>query len=358
MAEQSLFGEIRDLVGKRSDDAAVLAFHAVHKLPPPPAVMRTGLLYDVKVGNLGVSLDYGAELRTPQHWPPRRIAGRYVAYVTSATFKPTFAGLLANGLSPTLLLSTAKNKAIESSKNEAFYFNVMHRDDRCTLTYVYDRDDKTLLEMRLQLTELPEDHKALKRAAETYAAKYPAPPPRVIPERTESTEAEPLPPALAALAALIEGEGGSLGENIDLELCEQIEPGTVSAWTGNPDAERELKMFAQDGSGGVVAFWIVHEGKPYEEQPIVFLGSEGEVGPIACDLADFLYLLAGGVGPYEAIEYGTTSGKPTFPKIGKLAATLAKRDGRSPLDVLAAAADQYLDIHERIAALNKHEQSP
>jgi hypothetical protein len=86
----------------------------------------------------------------------------------------------------------------------------------------------------------------------------------------------------------------------------------------------------------------------------VFLGSEGEIGPIACDLADFLYLLAGGVGPYEAVEYGSTSGKPTFPKIGKLAATLVERAGRTPLDVLAAATDQYLDIHERMTALNKH----
>ena len=354
MAEHTLFSEIRDLVGKRSDDPAVLAFHAAHKLPPPPAVMRTGLLYDVKVGNLGVSLDYGAELRTAQHWPPRRVAGRYVAYVTSATFSPTFAGLLANGLSPTLALTTAKNKAIESTKNEAFYFNVLHRDDRCTLTYVYDRDDKTLLEIRLQLTELPVEHKALRRAEEIYAANHPAPPPRVIPERDAPTDPEPLPPALVALATMIEGEGGNLGE-IDLELGAQIEPGTLTAWTGNPDAEREFRIFAQDGGGGVVAFWLVHAGKPYEEQPIVFLGSEGEVGPIACDLADFLYLLAGGVGPYEAIEYGSTSGKPTFPKIGKLAATLAKRDGRSPLDVLAAAADQYLDLHERIAALTTHE---
>ncbi|MBA3454072.1 MAG: hypothetical protein H0T42_13340 [Deltaproteobacteria bacterium] len=355
MAEQLQFSEIRDLVGKRSDDPAVLAFHAAHKLPPPPVVMRTGLVYDVHVGKLGVSLDYGAELRTPQHWPPRRVAGRYVAYVTSATFKPTFPGLLANGLSPTLPLTTAKNKAIESTKNEAFYFNVMHRDDRYTLTYVYDRDDKTLLEIRLQLNELPEDHKALKRAAEIHAAKQPAHAPRVIPERTGSPETEPLPPALAALAKLIDDEGGSLGENIDLEMCEQIESGTVSAWTNNPDAERELRIFAQDGSGGVVAFWLVHADRPYEEQPIVFLGSEGEIGPIACDLADFLYLLAGGVGPYEAIEYGSTSGKPTFPKVAKLAATLAKREGRTPVDVLAAAADQYLDIHERIAALIRNE---
>ncbi len=357
MAEHMLFSEIRELVGKRSDDPAVLAFHAAHKLPPPPAVMRTGLLYDVKVGNLGVSLDYGAELRTAHHWPPRRTAGRYVAYVTSATFKPTFAGLLADGLSPTLPLTTAKNKAIESTKNEAFYFNVMQRDDRCTLTYVYDRDDKTLLEIRLQHTELPENHRAIVRAEAAYAAKHP-PRSRVIPGRAGIPEAELLPSALAALGTLIEGEGGTLGENIDLELCEQIEPGMLTAWTGNPDAELEFRIFAQDGSGGVVAFWLVHAGKPYEEQPIVFLGSEGEVGPIACDLADFLYLLAGGVGPYEAIEYGSTSGKPTFPKIGKLAATLAKRDGRSPLDVLAAAADQYLDIHERIAALATHEPSP
>jgi len=353
MTEQTLFSAIWELVGKRSDHPAVLAFHEVHKLAPPPAVMRTDLLYDVKVGKLNATLDYGAEIRKPECWPPRRVAGIYVGYVASATLKPGFQGPLPSGLTSTLPLTVAKNKALESTKNEAFWFHQLYRDDKGTLTYVYDRDDKSLLEIRLQLHELPEDHKDLARAEAAYAATLPARPPRVITARTGAPATEPLPAALAALATLIEAEGGSLGENIDLELCEQLEPGTLTAWTGNEDAEREFRVFAQDGSGGVVAFWLVHDGKPYEEQPIVFLGSEGEIGPIACDLADFLYLLAGGVGPYEAVEYGSTSGKPTFPKIGKLAATLANRHGRTPLDVLAAAADQYLDIHERMAALVK-----
>ncbi|MFH8410962.1 hypothetical protein ACH4FX_40255, partial [Streptomyces sp. NPDC018019] len=42
------------------------------------------------------------------------------------------------------------------------------------------------------------------------------------------------------------------------------------------------------------------------EQPVVFLGSEGETGVVARNLGAFLWLLADGFGPMEA----TTSYKP------------------------------------------------
>ncbi|MGW6255938.1 SMI1/KNR4 family protein [Streptomyces sp. NPDC055085] len=73
------------------------------------------------------------------------------------------------------------------------------------------------------------------------------------------------------------------------------------AWTGNGELDGdEFRVFGQDGTGGNVAFWLIRPGRPLVEQPIVFLGSEGETGVIARNLAAFLWLLADGFGPWEA----------------------------------------------------------
>lgn len=72
-----------------------------------------------------------------------------------------------------------------------------------------------------------------------------------------------------------------------------------------------FRVFGQDGTGGYAAFWLVREGRGLVEQPVVFLGSEGETGVIARDLADFLWLLVSGVGPWEAAAgYGAEEEEP------------------------------------------------
>ncbi|MEM7244083.1 MAG: SMI1/KNR4 family protein [Acidobacteriota bacterium] len=77
----------------------------------------------------------------------------------------------------------------------------------------------------------------------------------------------------------------------------------LRAWTGNPEVTgEEYLVFGQDGSGGHAAIWRARSGAPLEEQPIVFLGSEGEVGVLATDLADYVRLLGAGVGPCEAVQ--------------------------------------------------------
>lgn len=38
------------------------------------------------------------------------------------------------------------------------------------------------------------------------------------------------------------------------------------------------------------------------DQPIVFFGSEGAVGVVASNFADFCWMLADGLGPKEAVE--------------------------------------------------------
>lgn len=51
-----------------------------------------------------------------------------------------------------------------------------------------------------------------------------------------------------------------------------------------------------------MAFWLVRPGSvALTDQPVVFLGSEGEAVVVARDLADLLWMLAQGHGPVEAV---------------------------------------------------------
>jgi hypothetical protein len=52
----------------------------------------------------------------------------------------------------------------------------------------------------------------------------------------------------------------------------------------------------------LAAFWIRASDAQIENQPIVFLGSDGELHVIARDLGDYLWLLANGVGPLETVD--------------------------------------------------------
>jgi hypothetical protein len=76
------------------------------------------------------------------------------------------------------------------------------------------------------------------------------------------------------------------------------------AWTGNLNADGiSYWIFGQDGTGGYVAIWNIAGSKDLLEQPIVFFGSEGELGIISQNFVDYLWLLASGYGPYEAVAY-------------------------------------------------------
>lgn len=81
------------------------------------------------------------------------------------------------------------------------------------------------------------------------------------------------------------------------------------AWTGNEAADGScFRIFGQDGTGGYAAFWLTDPDSHILEQPVVFLGSEGEKGVVASNFSSYLWLLASGVGPYEAVAYPTAEG--------------------------------------------------
>jgi hypothetical protein len=332
------FDALWDLVGRRSDDPVVLAFHDQFGLDAPPSVL-TRNVQQTKVEAINAKIGYGGELRRIDTWPPRRERGRFVTYVTSVEIKPGVIEELAHGLTLSLPLVEARSRAVSRYETPMFELLTLHRDDRRELIFVFKAKQGSLHELRLKPLQLPEDSPELARLA----AAAPPPAKRAIPARSG---VEPFPTALSALGAL-----GML-DDVGFEACEEWSTGGPQAWTKNPDAEREFAVFGYDGSGGMVAFWLVNPG-PITEQPVVLLGSEGEVGAVASDLADFLYLLAGGVGPYEAVAYGTFKSENAFPEVAKLAEGLAPRPDRTPEQVLAAANERYADIETRANELRR-----
>lgn len=147
-------------------------------------------------------------------------------------------------------------------------------------------------------------------------------------------------------------------DNIDYEpyqefLSAEDNASWMQAWTGNKSLNgSEYRIFGQDGTGGYVAFWIVRKKKPLLDQPIVFFGSEGEIGVIAKDFYDYIWLLAGGFGPYEAVE-----SKRHKPKVHagftKFAEKNAKDRKRTPKDIIAAAKAEFPKFEADIRALSK-----
>jgi len=127
----------------------------------------------------------------------------------------------------------------------------------------------------------------------------------------------------------------------------------IQAWTGNSALDgAEYRVFGQDGTGGYAAFWMVRKNKPVLEQPVVFFGSEGELGVVARDFNDYLWLLAAGVGPFEAVAYGPDEGEPVE-ALRQFAASNAAAAEKSPAAVLGAARSEFPDFEKKIRALCK-----
>jgi len=163
-----------------------------------------------------------------------------------------------------------------------------------------------------------------------------------------------LPPLLAELHGL-DVEYGD-GDGIDFEPYQEFQSAEdnqdwIRAWTGNQTLDgAEYRVFGQDGSGGYAAFWMVRPGRPVLEQPIVFFGSEGELGVVARDFSDYLWLLAAGLGPYEVTAWGAELDSEPQPEL----AAFAEQHGgpaKQPADIIAAARAEFPDFEDKIRAL-------
>lgn len=174
----------------------------------------------------------------------------------------------------------------------------------------------------------------------------------------EITDDRAFPAALAALSGIgfpwdyDEKTEDPAPGNIDYEPYDEFDSAGettdwIRAWTGDKELDgAAFRVFGQDGTGGLVTLWLVRPG-PLTAQPVAFFGSEGEVGIVASSLGEFLWLLAGGVGPQEAVEFGAESGVPH----DELRAVAEKHSGigpRTPAEVLAAARAEFPDFADLV----------
>jgi len=128
----------------------------------------------------------------------------------------------------------------------------------------------------------------------------------------------------------------------------------IRAWTGNQELTGdEFRVFGQDGTGGYATFWLVRPDADILEQPIVFFGSEGELGVVAKNFDDYLWVLAHGAGPYEAASYGGETSKPHegFTSFAEKHAPHAKKTAKHAID---AAKSEFPDFEARIRARVRH----
>jgi hypothetical protein len=161
-------------------------------------------------------------------------------------------------------------------------------------------------------------------------------------ERTHDDRS--FPPALAAVAQ-VEFDYDD-GEGVDFEPYDAFDSAEETTdwlrnWTGNREVDGDAyRIFGQDGTGGLAALWCVRPGRPLTEQPVVFLGSEGERGVVAGTLSDFLWLLADGLGPLEIVEFGRRDARPN-PELTKLAERHATSPHRPAKEIIAEAQAEF-----------------
>lgn len=118
--------------------------------------------------------------------------------------------------------------------------------------------------------------------------------------------------------------------------------GWWQAWTGDEAAaEPPLRCFGMDGSGGKAAIWLRDPGTPIEAQPVVFIGSEGELAVLARNLGDYLWLLANGAGPLEPVG-GLDRDPQPIPEL----VALAPGARRSTEAILAGAGGLLEDLKQ------------
>ncbi|MFD6891207.1 SMI1/KNR4 family protein [Streptomyces sp. NPDC059957] len=174
---------------------------------------------------------------------------------------------------------------------------------------------------------------------------------------TETTASDDrrFPPALTEVSR-VEFDYGDEGEGVDFEPDEAF----VSAedttdwlrhWTGNHELDGDAyRVFGQDGSGGLAAVWCVRPGQPLDRQPVVFMGSEGEVGVVAGNLSDFLWVLADGFGPCEAALYPDREARPDA-DLSELAVRHVTTPRRPAREIVAGAQAEFSTFEEDLFEL-------
>jgi hypothetical protein len=173
------------------------------------------------------------------------------------------------------------------------------------------------------------------------------------------TDSRAFPASLTAVSAVFfdYDDGRSVDYEPHPDFLSAEETGEwLRAWTRNPDVDgAEFRVFGEDGTGGYVALWLVRDGRPLEEQPVVFLGSEGETAHLAADLGSYLWLLAHGLGPCDALDTGVSHDPDRVIRPSDELTAIAERYApghrRPAKEILETAADGTPDIDEYVLEL-------
>lgn len=155
---------------------------------------------------------------------------------------------------------------------------------------------------------------------------------------------EKYPAALTAPSAFAPVELWDIG--IDFHVFPTFDPAPeadeyMRAWKDDPEATADdFRFFGKSFDGGYAALWLTREGHPLEDQPVVFLDSEGEVAVVAPNLSDFPWLLANGVGPCEAVREMRDE-PTTLPALATLAEQHATTPRRDDFTIVSAARTEF-----------------
>ena len=96
---------------------------------------------------------------------------------------------------------------------------------------------------------------------------------------------------------------------------------------------------------------MAKDGESLLQQPIVFFGSEGEAGVVAAEFDDYLWLLAQGIGPMEALEYGADHQSPANRSLQEFAQKHTTSSKKPPNVILSRAKDAFPDFESMIDSL-------
>jgi hypothetical protein len=169
-----------------------------------------------------------------------------------------------------------------------------------------------------------------------------------------------LPPVLAEANAL--GDAFyDYEKGVDFEPLEQFRSHSeteswIRGWTDNNELSgHDYRIFGETGTGGVAALWMKRQGHSLEDQPIVFFDSEGQVGVVARNIWDYLWVLAGGYGPNEA---HSLEGEEEDVEASEEATALANRHAapykKTAFEAVSAARQEFPSFQEDIEALCRH----
>ncbi|MET8176020.1 SMI1/KNR4 family protein [Streptomyces clavifer] len=173
-------------------------------------------------------------------------------------------------------------------------------------------------------------------------------------ETTGTDDDRRFPPALADVARVefpYEDD-----HSVDFEPYEAFESAEKTAdwlrhWTGDHELDGDVyRVFGQDGTGGLAALWLARPGRPLADQPVVFMGSEGENGVVAGNLSDFLWVLADGLGPCEVVVLQDDTSNPDA-ALTELAERHATTPRRPAAEIIAEAQAEFPTFEEDLEKL-------